>query len=99
MIKSIFVLIILYYSGKYIINHLKTLKADYNEENDTNFWMFTYDFKHKKKDSIFDKPTQIEIKQRYEKNKLILILYAIVILGFYFLNSFISQMLIYILNY
>ena len=43
MVVSIFALIILYYLAKYIVSKIKEIKTGIKEENETNFWMFTYD--------------------------------------------------------
>ena len=98
MIKIIFILILLYYLIKYIISHLQTLKTDNDRENDVNYWMFTYDFKEKKKDSIFDKDSKETLNVRSKKNKLILILYLSVILAFFFVNSLVAHILLLVLK-
>ena len=67
MLVSIFALIILYYLAKYIVVKIKEIKTGNKNENEANFWMFTYDFKTEKKDSIFD----INIKQFLHKKYLI----------------------------
>ena len=54
MIISIFALILFYYLSKFITNRIKEIKTNNKKENEQNFWMFTYDFKTEKKDSIFD---------------------------------------------
>ena len=52
MIKAILILICLCFLANYIILHIKAISTDKEIENDQNFWMFTYDFKEKKRDSI-----------------------------------------------
>ena len=98
MIKTIFILILLYYLIKYIISHLRMLKTDNYHEDEVNYWMFTYDFKEKKKDSIFDKDSKEILDARSKKNKLILFLYVSVILAFFFVNSLVAQILLLMLN-
>jgi len=98
MIKTIFIIIVLYYLIKYIISYLKFIKTDNKKENPQNFWMFTYDFKDKKKESIFDVDSHEVLEKRSKKNRLILFLYLSVILVFIFLNSLVSQILNLILN-
>ena len=98
MIKTIFILFILYYLIDYIVSHLKLIKTDNKDENEKNFWMFTYDFKDKKRDSIFDVESKEVLDKRGKKNKLILLLYLSIILAFVFLNSLLSQILILILK-
>ena len=44
MLTSILALILLYYISKYIVNKIKKIKIGDKNENDENFWMFTYDF-------------------------------------------------------
>ena len=56
------------------------------------------DFKETKKNSIFDKVSDELINIRAKKNKLILILYLSVILGFILVNSLVAQILILILG-
>ena len=98
MIKTIFILIILYYIIKYIVSHLRIIKTDNKEENPINFWMFTYDFKDKKKQSIFDKDPKEVLEFRQKKNKLILFLYISIIIAFFLVNSLLAQILLLILN-
>ena len=73
MFVSILALIILYYLAKFISKRLKEIKIGENE-NDINFWMFTYDFKDKKKESIFDVDSHEVLEKRSKKNRLILFL-------------------------
>ena len=56
------------------ITKIKAIKIDKNQENDSNFWMLTYDFKTIKKDSIFDIDSQEFTKKKRNKNKLIILL-------------------------
>ena len=49
MFTTIFSLLILLLLAFYITSHIKFIKIDKKLENDQNFWMFTYDFKDKKK--------------------------------------------------
>ena len=98
MIKTIFIIIVLYYLIKYIVSHLKIIKTGNKEENLKNFWMFTYDFKDKKKVSIFDRDSQEILEMLSKKNKLILLLYISVIAAFFFVNSLLAQILLLILD-
>ena len=52
MIKILFILICLCILANYIILHLKAIRTDKERDNDENYWMFTYDFKEKKKGHI-----------------------------------------------
>jgi len=96
MIKSIFLLIILYYVAKYLSIKIKAIKINKNQENDTNFWMLTYDFKSIKKDSIFDIDSQEFMRKKREKNKLIILLYLTTAAIFVIINLFVSQLLHFI---
>ena len=64
MIKAILILICLCFLANYIILHIKAISTDKEIENDQNFWMFTYDFKEKKRDSIFDRESENIIKEK-----------------------------------
>ena len=68
MVVSIFALLVLYYLAKYIGNRIKEIKTDNKYENNNNFWMFTYDFKKEKKDSIFDRDSN-EISRNVSKRE------------------------------
>ena len=76
-------------------SYIKKFKAGYKGESDQSFWMMSYDFKpHKKEDY---KPDTFElIKRRKYKNRLIIILYIIVITLFILMNNFLSHILILI---
>ena len=88
MIKILFILICLCILANYIILHLKAIRTDRKEINDQNYWMFTYDFKEKKKDSIFDREPEDIIREKNKKNKLIVILYFAFSFDFYICNVF-----------
>ena len=49
MFITIVALIILIMLASYIIKVIKGIKTKQKNENDINFWMFTYDFKDKKR--------------------------------------------------
>ena len=98
MFTSLIGLIFLYFLSIYIIKHIKFSKVDKKLENDQNFWMFTYDFKEEKKDSILDKDSTEIIKQKKKKNQLVMMLYLVIILIFIYTNLLLSQILNLILN-
>ena len=52
MITNILVLTFLFLTSSFLINYIKKLKTGDERENDNNFWMFTYDFRSKKKTRI-----------------------------------------------
>ena len=86
MIKTIFILCLLYLIIEFIITKLKIIKTDNKKENDKNFWMLTYDFREIKKESIFDRDSKNILNKKEKKNKLVLLLYLSIILAFFFVN-------------
>ena len=98
MIKILFILICLCILANYIILHLKAIKTDKETDNDENYWMFTYDFKEKKKESIFDREPEDIIKEKNKKNKLIVILYLLSALIFIYTMFFFTKLIYLILN-
>mgnify|MGYP001388553330 FL=1 len=98
MIKTIFILCLLYLIIEFIVTKLKKIKTDNKKENKENFWMLTYDFKDIKKDSIFDRDTKNVLDKREKKNNLILLLYLSIIAAFFLVNSLVAQILSLILK-
>ena len=98
MVKSVFLLIVLYYVAKHLCIKIKEIKIDNKYENSINYWMFTYDFKKEKKDSIFDRDSIKTINNKRKKNNLIVLLYITHIAIFIYVNYFVSQILIFILK-
>ncbi len=98
MIVSIFALLVLYYLAKYIVDRIKEIKTDNKYENIDNFWMFTYDFKKEKRESIFDRDSGEIINNKRKKNNLIVLLYLTYVAIFIYANYFLSQILIFILK-
>ena len=98
MIKILFILICLCILANYIILHLKAIRTDKDTDNDENYWMFTYDFKEKKKDSIFDREPEDIIREKNKKNKLIVILYLLSALIFIYAMFFFTKLIYLILN-
>ena len=98
MIKTIIIILVFYYIAKYIITNLKHILTGEPDENNINFWMFTYDFKMRKRDSIFDRVSKDIIEKRKLKNKLILLLYVTVGIIFFHTNLLLTQILLLILE-
>ena len=98
MIKILFILICLCILANYIILHLKAIRTDKETDNDENYWMFTYDFKEKKKDSIFDREPEDIVREKNKKNKLIVILYLLSALIFIYAMFFFTKLIYLILN-
>ena len=84
--------------ANYIILHLKAIRTDKDTDNDENYWMFTYDFKEKKKDSIFDREPEDIVREKNKKNKLIVILYLLSALIFIYAMFFFTKLIYLILN-
>ena len=98
MIKILFILICLCILANYIILHLKSIRTDKYTDNDQNYWMFTYDFKEKKKNSIFDREPEDIIREKNKKNKLIVMLYLLSALIFIYTMFFFTKLIYLILN-
>ena len=67
MIKILFILICLCILANYIILHLKAIRTDKERDNDENYWMFTYDFKEKKKNRFLIESQSILLKKKIKK--------------------------------
>ena len=98
MIVSIFALLVLFYLAKYISSRILEIKTDNKKENEINFWMFTYDFKVKKKESIFDRESLEILNKQRTKNNLIVLLYINSVAIFIYANQFLAQILALILD-
>ena len=97
MLVSIFALFILFYLAKNISIKIKEIKTENEDENQTNFWMFTYDFK-RKKETLFLKEIQLKLSIQKKKNDLIVLLYLTHIAIFIYGNYFLSKVLMIILK-
>ena len=98
MIVSILALVFLFYMSSHIIYRIKEIKTYNKDENDRNYWMFTYDFKVEKKNSIFDRDSDEVINNKNKKDKLIVLLYITHAAIFLYLNYFLAKILFLILN-
>ena len=79
-----------------LINYYKT--GDPNENNQ-NYWMFSYDFKDNKYEEMYwDKNVQLLNKKKRIRNKLIFLLYIDTIIIFILANSLVAKMMIFIFN-
>ena len=84
--------------ASYIIKIIKRIKTNEKNENDINFWMFTYDFKVKKKESIFDRESLEILNKQRTKNNLIVLLYINSVAIFIYANQFLAKILALILD-
>ena len=97
MTTTLLLLIIFTIIYSELSSYIKNFKVGYKGETDQSFWMMSYDFKPYKKENY--KPDSLDLrKRRKHKNKLIIILYLIVITLFILMNSFLSHILILISN-
>ena len=98
MLKTLIIITIFYFIANYIIKNLRHLRTGEPNENNTNYWMFTYDFKETKKKSIFDRASTEILEKRKTKNELIILLYLTVVILFIYSNLFFTQILLFILE-
>ena len=81
---------------KYLILYIKIIRTGDSNESESTYWMFSYDFKSKKKEW---KPEDKNLlKRKRNRNALIFILYIVIFLIFLTFNSFIAHLLDVIVN-
>ena len=97
MFISSFFLIILYISHKYIVAWI-----NFSNNSDTRFgnsiWRWTYDYKVVGDRDISDLDDKPFVRKRRTRNRTITIMYCNFFLGFVVLMSFVSDLLIFILQ-
>ena len=93
MIVSIIALIFSFYMSSYISFKIKEIKTYNKNQNDYNYWMFSYDFKTEKKESIFDKDSLEVIHNNNKKDKLIVLLYITHAAIFLYVNYFLTKVI------
>ena len=96
MLGVSFLLILLSIICKYLVFYIKTIRTGDPNESDLTYWMFSYDFKTKKKEWIPEDNNLL--KRKRSRNALIFILYINVFLIFLTFNSFIAHLLDVIIN-
>ncbi len=92
MITTFLLIIIFFIISKYLVSWINYYRTGDSNENSNNFWMFTYDFKSKKKEDFKPDSKELIKKKRY-RNKLIFIWYLNLIILFLLLNNFTSHIL------
>ena len=80
-----------------LVEYIKYFNTGDPEENNSNYWKFSYDFKPIKKEDFKPDPPGI-IKRRRFRNRLVFLLYADVLIIFLLFNSLASQILEIIVN-
>ena len=88
--------LIIWYYLRDSINYFKTGDP---EENDHNYWMFSYDFKDSKNRQMYwNKDVQLMNKKKRIRNKLIFLLYLDTIVLFILANSLAAKTMILIFD-
>jgi hypothetical protein len=96
MLGVTFLLIILSIICKFLTSYIKTIRTGDPNENNSTYWMFSYDFKSKNKE--WEPEDKTFLKRKRNRNALIFVLYINVFLIFLTLNSFVSHLLDIIIN-
>jgi len=97
MLTPFLLLIIMTILTKYIIDYIKILRTGDPNENDQNYWKFSYDFKPSKKQDYI--PDSIEfLKRKRFRNKLVFLFYVNILIIFLLANYLASQILDNIFN-
>ena len=88
--------LIIWYYLRYLINYYKTVDPN---ENNQNYWMFSYDFKDDKAfKKYWDKDIQSLNQRKRIRNKLIFLLYIDTLILFLLSNLIVAKMMIFISN-
>ena len=96
MLSVTFLLIILSIICIFLASYIKAIRTGDPNENNLTYWMFSYDFKSKKKEWVPEDKTLL--KRKRNRNALIFVLYINVFLIFLTLNSFVAHLLDIIVN-
>ena len=91
MLKIVILLIILILICRYLITYIKSIRTGDPNENNSTYWMFSYDFKSQTKEWIPEDKTLL--KKKRTRNFLIFILYLTAFCVFLLLNSFTAHLL------
>ena len=97
MLISSFFLIILYISHKYIVAWIKFYNNS-DKRFGNSIWRWTYDYKVVGDRDISDLDDKLFVRKRRTRNRTISIMYCNFFLGFVVLMSFVSELLIFILQ-
>jgi len=97
MLISSFFLIILYISHKYIVAWIKFYNNS-DKRFGNSIWRWTYDYKVVGDRDISDLDDKLFVRKRRTRNRTITIMYCNFFLGFFVLMSFVSSLLILILQ-
>ena len=97
MLAVTFLLIALSILCKFIVFYIKEIRTGDPNENELNYWMFSYDFKSKNKEWLPEDNNLI--KRKRKRNALIFVLYINVFLIFLTFNSFLAYLLDVIVDF
>ena len=96
MLGVTFLLILLLTICKFLASYIKTIRTGDPNENNSTYWMFSYDFKSPNKDWIPENKDLLAKKR--SRNFLVFILYLNALGIFLLLNSFTAHLLNFIVN-
>ena len=97
MLISSFFLIILYISHRYIVAWINFYNNS-DKRFGNSIWRWTYDYKVVGDRDISDLDDKLFVRKRRTRNRTISIMYCNFFLGFFVLMSFVSELLILILQ-
>ena len=81
---------------KFLVSYIKTIRTGDPNEDESTYWMFSYDFKSQNKNWLPEEKNFL--KRKRKRNTLIFLLYINVFLIFLTFNSFIAHLLDIIVN-
>ena len=96
MLGVTLLLVFLSITCKFLVSYIRSIRTGDPNESDLTYWMFSYDFKTKKKEWIPEDNNLL--KRKRSRNALVFILYINVFLIFLTFNSFIAHLLDVIIN-
>ena len=96
MLAVTFLLIALSILCKFIVFYIKEIRTGDPNENELNYWMFSYDFKSKNKEWVPE--DKHLLRRKRSRNTLIFILYRFIFLIFLTFASFVAHLLDLIVN-
>lgn len=96
MIIVTILLIVFIFIFRFLSGYIKKIRTGDPNENDSTYWMFSYDFKSANKN--WEPENKQLLKKKRTRNFLVFILYLIIIVIFLLLNSFTAHLLGFIIN-
>jgi RsiW-degrading membrane proteinase PrsW (M82 family) len=97
MVLDCILLIVIYALHKYIVSWIRYYNST-DERYGSSVWRWTYDYKVLGKRDISDLDDKIFVRKRRTRNQTVTLMYLNFFLGFIFLMSFVSNLLIFIVN-